>query len=152
MPRGGWNPPSNEKRAAVSNPRSGKRTDGMVGVGKTRQKMMEIPSNGQYGYRSQTASMASPQGLAGARPSGPNLQSLMANATPITPITAPTQYPGRPVTHGYSYGPGDTPTAPFPDRYAAIDKYRDQLETIAANSSPGFDLFYRTILGLARNR
>lgn len=151
MPRGGWHPPSNAKRAAVSNPGSGKRTDGMAGTKQARQKMMEIPANGQYGYRSETASMAAPQGLAAGRPGGVDLQSLIGNAKPLTPITAPTQFPGRPVTHGYSYGPGDSPAAPLPSRFAAIDKYRDQLETMAANGSPGMELFYKSLMGLARN-
>lgn len=141
MPRGGYQPPSNAKRAAVSNPRSGKRTDGMAG---TRQKMQEVPSNGQYGYRQETASMSSPQGLAGGRPGAVQMP-------PVTPLFSATQFPDRPVTHGYSVGPGMTPEPQVNDRYAFINQYKDQLETMAANGSEGMNAFMNSVINLARN-
>lgn len=153
MASGGYRAPSNEKRAAVSNPRSGKRTDGMAG---TRQKMMEVPSNGEYGYRKETQGMTSPAGLAGT----PQAYADAAKArvtnmsTPVTPLTAPTQFPERPVTNGYSVGPGMTPEPPVSDRFAMIQKYKDTLDTIAAqdNAPEGFKLFWRSVVAQARTK
>ena len=129
MARGGYREPSNEKRAAVSNPRSGKRTDGMAG---TRQKMMEVPSNGQYGYRSETASMTSPEGLAGTpKAFAEAAQARVRNMTsPVVPLTAPTQFSDRPVTNGFSVGPGMTPEPQVSDRFAMIQKYQDVFNTL----------------------
>lgn len=153
MARGGYRAPSNEKRAAVSNPRSGKRTDGMAG---TRQKMMEVPSNGQYGYRQETASMTSPEGLAGT----PKAYSEAAQArvqnmgTPVTPLFAPTQFPDRPVTNGYAVGPGATPEQPISDRFAMINKYKEAFDTIAAqdDAPEGFKVFWRSVVAQARGQ
>lgn len=150
MPRGGYRPPSNAKRAAVSNPRSGKRTDGMAGTAKTRQKMMEIPANGQYGYRSQTAGMAAPEGLAGSRPGTLPQGAVQTPAIPVTPLYSASQFPDRPVTHGYSVGPGLTPPPSVNDRFAFINQYKDQLETIGANSSIGVNSFLNSVINIAR--
>lgn len=153
MPRGGYREPSNEKRAAVSNPRSGKRTDGMAG---TRQKMMEIPSNGQYGYRKETQSMTAPQGLAGT-PQGyaEAAKARVANmSSPVTPLMSPTQFPDRPVTNGYSVGPGMTPEPQVSDRFQMIKKYQDAFNTIAAqdDAPEGFKVFWQSVLSQARGQ
>lgn len=139
MPRGGYQPPSNEKRAAVSNPRSGKRTDGMAG---TRQAMREIPANGQYGERKATAdaTAGAPAGLAGNSTPMPRV-----NLNPVIPINAPTQFPGRPVTHGHRVGPGLTPEPVIPDRFAMINKYKNALDTVAADAPEGFQVFWNAV-------
>jgi hypothetical protein len=152
MARGGYRAPSNEKRAAVSNPRSGKRTDGMAG---TKQAMREVPSNGQYGYRSDTAAATQGAPLAGSRSQGPSAAQVReaSMANPIVPINAPTQNPGVPVTNGYMTGPGMTPEPEVPDRFAMIKAYKDVLDTKAAQDgqSEGFKLFWKSVLSQARN-
>jgi hypothetical protein len=152
MARGGYRAPSNEKRAAVSNPRSGKRTDGMAG---TKQAMREIPANGERGYRKETADATKGASLAGARPQGPSAAKVReaTMASPVLPINAPTQNPGVPVTNGYMTGPGMTPEPAVPDRFAMIKAYKDQLDTQAAQDgqSPGYIAFWKSVLSQARN-
>jgi hypothetical protein len=137
MPRGGYQKPSNEKRTAVSNPRSGNRTDGMAG---TKQAMREIPANGQYGARKEfsDSTAGAPAGLAGNSTPRPTMP-------PITPINAPTEFPGRPVTHGHSVGPGYTPEPVMQDRFAKINQYKDAFDTIAADAPEGFQLFWNAV-------
>lgn len=150
--RGGYREPSNAKRAAVSNVRSGKRTDGGMGS-KQRQKMLEVPSNGDRGYRKETASFVAPQGLAGQ--SAPSAQAVAnqqrSAAERVIPLTSPTQRPGEAVTDGASVGPGYTPTAQFPERFAMINQYRDSLDTMAANAPEGFQIFMNAVYSQARN-
>ena len=152
MPRGGYRKPSEAKRAAVSNPGSGKRTDGMAG---TRQAMQEIPANGQRGYRKETAEATQGAPLAGARPQGPSPAQVRqaSMASPVLPINAPTQQEGTPVTNGYMTGPGMTPEPEVPDRFAMIKAYKDVLDTKAAQDgqSEGFKLFWKSVLSQARN-
>lgn len=151
MARGGYREPSNAKRAAVSNPRSGKRTDGGMGS-KQRQKMMEVPSNGQQGYRKETASFVAPQGLAGqSAPTANAVANQQRRAAQVTPLGAPTQRPGEPVTEGASVGPGYTPTSQFPERFAMINQYRDSLDTMSANAPEGFKIFMNAVYSQARN-
>lgn len=148
---GGYRAPSNEKRKAVSNPGTGNRTDGMAG---TKQAMRDIPSNGQYGYATETANATQGAPLAGGRPSGPSAAKMQRQAaTPVVPIDAPTQYEGRPVTHGSYVGPGYTPEQKIPDRFAMINSYKDMLDTAASqdNQSPAFKLFWNSVLSQARN-
>lgn len=143
MPRGGYQKPSNEKRTAVSNPRSGKRTDGMAG---TKQAMRELPANGQYGARKGFADATSgaPAGLAGNSTPTPSVSARPA-MPPLTPLNAPTEFPGRPVTHGYSVGPGLTPEPVMQDRFAKINQYKDAFDTIAADAPEGFQLFWNAV-------
>ena len=148
---GGYRAPSNEKRAAVSTPRSGKRTDGMAG---TKQAMREIPSNGQYGYSKATADATQGAPLAGARPSGPSAAQMQRQAAaPVTPLMAPDAYPDREVTYGHSVGPGYTPEPQIPDRFAYIKQYKDVLDTAASqpNQSPAFQAFWNAVKTQARN-
>lgn len=153
MPRGGYRKPANP--APVSGPgRLSRRTDGGAG---SKQAMQEIPANGQYGYRSETAAATQGAPLAGgAQPSVSVDATKRAQnmAAPVTPIDAPTQYPGRPVTHGYSVGPGLTPDYTIPDRYAMIQKYAPQLDTIAAqdDTPPEFQQFWSYVKSLASNQ
>jgi hypothetical protein len=150
MARGGYRKPS--KPAPVSGPgKLSRRTDGGAG---SKQAMMEVPSNGQYGYRSGT--MAATQGASlagGAQPSTQvDVTKRAANmATPVTPIDAATAFPGRPVTHGSSMGPGLTPDYVIPDRYAMIKKYSTQLDSIAAQDEapPEFKQFWAYVKTLA---
>lgn len=152
MPRGGYQEPSNAKRAAVSNPRSGKRTDGGMGS-KQRQKMMEVPSNGQQGYRKETASFVAPQGLAGqSAPSAAAVANQQRSAASrVVPLTAPSERPGEAVTSGASVGPGYTPEPQMPDRFAMINQYRDSLDTMSANAPEGFKIFMSAVYSQARN-
>ena len=149
--RGGYREPSNAKRAAVSNPRSGKRTDGGMGS-KQRQKMLEVPSNGEQGYRKETASFVAPEGLAGqSAPSAGAVANQQRRAAQVTPLTAPTTRPGEAVTEGASVGPGYTPESQFPERFAMINQYRDSLDTMAANAPEGFKIFMSAVYSQARN-
>lgn len=152
MARGGYRAPSNEKRAAVSNPGSGKRTDGMAG---TKQAMREIPANGERGYRKETADATQGAPLAGSRAQGPSAAQVRQSsmASPVLPINAATQREGVPVTNGFMTGPGVTPEPEVPDRFAMIKAYKDVLDTKAAQDgqSEGFKLFWKSVLSQARN-
>lgn len=153
MPRGGYRKPS--KPAPVSGPgRLSRRTDGGPG---SKQAMQAIPSNGQYGYRSETAAATQGAPLAGsATPITPvdAMKRAQNMANPITAIDAPTAFPGRPVTHGSSMGPGLTPDTVIPDRYAMIKKYSNQLDTIAAqdDTPPEFQQFWSFVKTVAGNK
>lgn len=153
MARGGYRKPANP--APVSGPgRLSRRTDGGAG---SKQAMKEIPSNGQYGYRSDTAAATAGAPLAGgAAPTTPvNVTGQRARnmATPVTPIGAPTARPGEPVTSGASVGPGYTPEPSIPNRFAMINKYSDQFDTIAAqgDAPPEFREFWNFVKTQARN-
>lgn len=148
---GGYRAPSNEKRAAVSNPRSGKRTDGMAGSKQNVQRMQEVPSNGQWGYRKETAAATQGAQLAGARPTGPSPAQM--TKTPVVGLFAPDQNPDRPVTFGSSMGPGYTPEPQISDNLAMIKNYKDLLDTAAAqpNQSPAFIQFWNAVKAQARN-
>ena len=153
MPRGGYRKPGNP--APVSGPgKLSRRTDGGVG---SKQAMRDIPSNGQYGYRSDTAAATAGAPLAGgAVPITPvNISAQRAKnmATPVIPITAPTQRPGEPVTAGATVGPGYTPETPIPNRFAMINKYADMLDTVAAqgDAPPEFKEFWNYVKTEARN-
>lgn len=150
MPRGGYRKPSNP--APVSGPgKLSRRTDGGPG---SKQAMQEIPSNGQYGYRADTMAATQGASLAGSATPTTTIDATkraqnMAN--PVTQITAPTQFPGRPVTNGFSVGPGFTPEYTIPDRYAMIKKYAAQLDSMAAQPdvSPEFQQFWSFVKSVA---
>ncbi len=153
MPRGGYRKPANP--APVSGPgRLSRRTDGGPG---SKQAMQAIPSNGQYGYRSETAAATSGAPLAGgAAPTSPvNVlaQGTQQMGASVTPIMSPTARPGEPVTDGASVGPGYTPETPIPNRFAMINKYADQLDTIAAqgDTPAEFKEFWNFVKTQARN-
>lgn len=145
MARGGYQKPSNQKRTAVSNPRSGNRTDGMAG---TKQAMREMSANGKYGERKAFADQTSgaPMGLAG--------NSTPVRSAPMNPITKmadPTAYPDRPVTYGHAVGPGFTPEPAISDRFAKINEYKDAFDSIAADSPEAFKLFWSSVVSQSRN-
>lgn len=150
MARGGYRKPNNP--APVSGPgKLSRRTDGGAG---SKQAMKEVPSNGQYGYRADT--MAATQGAPLAGGSQPTTQvdanKRAANmATPITPVDAPTAFPGRPVTHGSTMGPGLTPEYVIPDRFAMIKKYAPQLDSMSAqkDTPPEFQQFWSFVKSVA---
>jgi len=153
MPRGGYRKPGNP--APVSGPgKLSRRTDGGAG---SKQAMREVPSNGQYGYRSDTAAATAGAPLAGgAAPTTPvNVPAQRAQnmASQVVPITAPTQRPGEPVTSGATVGPGYTPETPIPNRFAMINKYADMLDTVAAqgDAPPEFKEFWNYVKTEARN-
>lgn len=103
MPRGGYRKPSNP--APVSNPGSGRRTDG----GPTQAA--RYISGGQYGEGQQLMDMQRQAPMASSAPvrvPSPSMASA-ANALPITPITAPTQRPDEPLTTGMPFGAGGGP-------------------------------------------
>ena len=147
MPRGGYRKPANP--APVSGPgKLSRRTDGGPG---SKQAMQAIPSNGQYGYRSETTAATAGAPLAGGATPTPNIGSGPA-VPPVVPLMAPDQYPERPVTHGSSMGPGLTPEPAINDRYAMIKKYAASLDTIAAQPdvSPEFQKFWNYVKLAAR--
>lgn len=153
MARGGYRKPGNP--APVSGPgRLSRRTDGGAG---SKQAMREIPSNGQYGYRSETAAATAGAPLAGGAsattPVNVATQRSRNMASPVTPIGAPTARPEEPVTAGASIGPGFTPEATIPNRFAMINKYAEQLDTIAAqgDAPPEFKEFWNFVKTQARN-
>jgi len=83
-------------------------------------KRTDIPANGDYGYRKETAEIK-----AGAPLPKPNRPK-------VVPLNAPTEFPDQPVTDGLSVGPGFTPEPPVNNKYAMISKYMDRLDTLAA--------------------
>lgn len=102
MPRGGYQKPSNP--SPVSGPGSlSRRTDG----GPTQAP--RYMAGGQYGEgqalmsAQQGAPMAASTPM--ARPTAPQMPTL----PPVVPLTAPTERPGEPITHGLPFGPGGGP-------------------------------------------
>lgn len=101
--RGGYRRPTNP--APVSGPGAlSKRTDG-------KQPRMTLP-NAQYGEAANfdqiQAGAAIPQ--AGSL-SAPTPQTLAGVTQGLTPLSAPSQQPGTPVTDGAALGPGAGPSA-----------------------------------------
>ena len=104
MARGGYRKPSNP--APVSNPGSGRRTDG----GPTQAA--RYMAGGQYGEG--RALMEAQQGapMAAApqpRVSGAPAAAAVKNLPPITPLTAPSERPNEPLTAGMPFGAGPGP-------------------------------------------
>ena len=103
MPRGGYQRPSNP--APVSGPGAlSRRTDG----GPTQAA--RYMAGGKYGEGKQMMQMqqSAPMAAQQSVPAGKaNLNR--ANLPSITPLTAPTERPNEPLTHGMPFGPGGGP-------------------------------------------
>ena len=106
MPSGGYRKPSDP--APVSNPGSGRRTDG--GPAQAPRYM----AGGQYGEGQ--ALMGLQQAAPMAAVSKPTVSGAPAaqaarQLPPITSLTAPTERPNEPLTHGMPFGAGAGPEA-----------------------------------------
>lgn len=97
MPRGGYQRPSNP--APVSNPGSGRRTDG----GPTQAG--RYIAGGQYGEGRQLMGLQQAAPMAAASPL-PSMSKTATGLSPIVPLTAPTQRPEEPLTAGMPFGAG----------------------------------------------
>lgn len=141
--------PENAQSPSVSGPgRMSQRTD--------RQAARWVPSQ-EYGdgkdlMELQTSAPLSAQpspprgGMPSARQSaGPTQEA------PITPLFAPTERPGEPVTAGMPFGPGPGPSQPDPGsgRYAQLVEYLPMLEQAAAwpDAPPTFRALVRFLQG-----
>lgn len=101
MPRGGYRRPS--QPAPVSGPGAlSRRTDGgpMQGA--------KVAPGGKYGERQQMQEIQQSAPMAAAQKI-PNKNPAVANAAPITALTAPTERPNEPLTHGSPFGAGPGP-------------------------------------------
>lgn len=105
MPSGGYRRPSNP--APVSNPGSGRRTDG----GPTQAA--RYMAGGQYGEGQQLMGLQQAAPMAAvSKPtvSAPQPQRAVERP-PITSLTAPTERPNEPLTAGMPFGAGAGPEA-----------------------------------------
>lgn len=100
--RGGYRKPNNP--APVSGPgKLSRRTDGGAG---SKQAMQEIRT-GKYGESKQIAEQQQGAPMAGSPTPSPRVQAQpVRRGTPVTPLFAPSQRPGEPVTAGMPFGPG----------------------------------------------
>jgi hypothetical protein len=78
-------------------------------------------------------------------------QAQFVAPTPVTPLTAPDQYPDRFVTHGADLGPGPTTASlglPSAD-IASYDNTKSYIQALASNSdsSPALKALARRING-----
>lgn len=81
---------------------------GVSGPGKYAKRIDRMPSN-SYGETKQTAELASGAPLAKTADVRPTPLSEITSASQsaqVTPLFAPTQRPGEPVTHGVDVGAG----------------------------------------------
>lgn len=140
---GGYRKPAHP--AAVSGPgKLSRRTDG--------QPKMQLPDP-KYGEQSQFQSIQGGAPMAQAAPL-PSPSSAPAQAsTPITPLSAPSQQPGTPVTAGSQYGPGPGPVSlNIPDPGTAdanaLQQYLPALIEMADsdNTLPGTRAWVRSII------
>lgn len=148
---GGYRKP--EKPAAVSGPgKYSARTDGQPGA----QPIRALPDAG-YGEQAdytglqQAAPLASSQGMpAPQAPQGGG--AGQPGPTPV-PLSAPEQYPDRPITHGLPVGPGAGPEAlgdPAAKQQQTAAKLADYLPMLlpharSAASSDSYKMMVRYI-------
>lgn len=121
MARGGYRKPSNP--APVSNPGSGRRTDGGPTQG------VKQMTGGAYGEGKQLEELQSAAPMAAtAKPriSGAAAGQAIAGMPPITPLTAPTERPDEPFTAGMPFGDG-----PGPRQYGAATEAAPLSATLA---------------------
>lgn len=135
MARGGYRKPNNP--APVSGPGAlSRRTDGGPG---SKQAMKEIRT-GKYGESKAVAEQQAGAPLAGSPM--PNIA-----APKVTPLFAPTQRPGEPVTQGMPFGPGSSvaPQRPAGNTASIVGKYLPSLEAMAEMDDvpESFRLFVR---------
>ena len=105
MARGGYRKPSNP--APVSNPGSGRRTDGGPTQG------VKQMTGGAYGEGKQLEELQSAAPMAAApqpRISGAAAGQAVRSMPPITPLDAPTERPNEPLTAGMPFGQGPNDT------------------------------------------
>lgn len=106
MPRGGYQKPSNP--APVSNPGSGRRTDG----GPTQAARYMAGGGYGEGQALESLQRSAPMAAAGKTTvSGAPAANAVRNMNPITPLTAPTERPNEPLTAGMPFGAGPGPEA-----------------------------------------
>lgn len=108
MARGGDRQPSNP--APVSGPGAlSRRTDG--GPGDAKQPI-RIPTGGEYGDATQLMKLQQAAPLSATPGGNVDLSTLLGGGgQEVTPLDAPTQMPGQPVTDGAALGPGAGPEA-----------------------------------------
>ena len=106
--RGGYRKPNNP--APVSGPgKLSRRTDGGPG---SKQAQQEIRT-GKYGESKALAEQQQGAPMAGNPAPRPKLQPTARRGAAVTPLFAPTQRPGEPVTAGLPFGPGTTEAEPI---------------------------------------
>lgn len=130
MPSGGYRKPSDP--APVSNPGSGRRTDG--GPAQAPRYM----AGGQYGEGQ--ALMGLQQAAPMAAVSKPKISGAQASQAtrqlpPLTPLTAPTERPNEPLTAGMPFGAGPGPEALGSAKRTA--KLSDTLSMVVRNDPTG---------------
>jgi hypothetical protein len=105
MARGGNRPP--ERPAAVSNPGSGRRTDGGAG---SKSQPLRVPTGGAYGQAqaSENQQKGAPLAAGGPAQSGggpPAGSGGQGVPSPGGGVFGPTERPGEPATFGAMTGP-----------------------------------------------
>jgi hypothetical protein len=99
--RGGLQQPKNP--AAVSNPGSGRRTDGGAG---SKSQPLRVPSGGAYGQRQAATQQQQAAPMAAGGPTGtPSGSPAPQGAGAGAGVFGPTERPGEPATFGAMTGP-----------------------------------------------
>lgn len=160
---GGYRKPTNP--APVSGPGAhSARTDGqpmMSGLGNgdygSEQAMEQIQQGAPMAY--QPDALGAAPGTSSSAPQGnPQAQAALAAISGLTPLDAPSERPGVPVTDGADSGPGNSSAAlGIPQTMTDLRRedanyYRKYLPVFikAANAddaSPGFKQFVRNLIG-----
>ena len=99
--RGGLQQPKNP--AAVSNPGSGRRTDGGAG---SKSQPVRVPSGGAYGQRQAAEAQQSAAPMAAGGPEGgPPQGAAPQGGGAAGGVFGPSERPGEPATYGAMTGP-----------------------------------------------
>lgn len=145
MARGGYRKPNNP--APVSGPGAlSRRTDGGP-----VQAAKEMSAGGKYGERKELMELQQSAPMQGnPTPSAP-APRITTPRQPVTNLFAPTERPQEPITAGAPVGPGRTPMAQLPDRFAMLNKYMPALERLESNpeAPETFKIFMKTVRNIA---
>lgn len=106
------------------------------------------PVSGPGALSQRTDMQPAPPGTAPIQQVGGTPQNFKIPSTPVTSLFDPTQRPNEPVTAGVPVGPGYSPVQ-VNSKYAMVNKYMDQLETMAAQ--PDAPEAFKTFLTYVKN-
>lgn len=109
---------------------------GVSGPGKYAKRLDRIPAN-FYGDQKQTGELASAAPLAKTQDVRPTSVQQSAPQAQVTPLFAPSQRPGEPVTSGVDIGPGPGSDALMMKSNFASAKLSDTLAKLLPYDSTG---------------
>jgi len=146
MARGGERPTSPQNNPA--------NVSATGGAGQSGRQGAKYYSGGTYGQGKEMMEQQQGAPLAAApKPSAPSMS--LRNLPPVTPLTAPTEFPDEPITSGLPVGPGAGPESlALPrseDGSADLDRLRSYLPALeAAALSPDSSQAFRNYVRVLR--